>query len=343
MAAVKSVTIQDVADKLGMAKSTVSKALSGATDISEKTRERVLCCAGEMGYQFKAAKAAYSKSIVAFIYGSIHYDRVDQFGYEVILGLQAAAAEHGIGVNITAISDEELNSGSYYSIVSSGSCEGAVFLGFKPHSVFIEHVRSLGIPLVILDNNVDYEFASRVGCDNVGGIRRLVRYLWSKGHDKIGFLGGEKSSIVTQERYRAFADALEELGLSEVPGSVRYGHFSAAGTKKHILEIARTGVTAVVCISDLIACKAVQELAAAGYSVPDDISVTGYDNLPPSEYSHPRITTMYQNRIHIGKTAFFMLRQMNSGISMDSVQLRPELIERESVRLIAERILPEES
>lgn len=340
--AVKNVTIQDIADRLGMAKSTVSKALSGATDISEKTRERVLGCASEMGYQVKTNRASYTKSIVVFIYGSIHYDKVDQFGYEIILGLQAAAAEHGIGVNITAISDAELKSGSYYSIVSGGNCEGAVFLGFKPHPVFIEHVRSMNIPLVILDNNVDYQLAARVGCDNTGGIRQIVRYLWTRGHDRIGFLGGEEDSIVTIERRRAFSDALAELGLEEIPGSVKYGHFSAKGTKKLILEIAQTGVTAVVCISDLLACTAVQKLTKAGYAVPGDISITGYDNLLPSEYSQPRITTMYQNRIHIGKTAFFMLQQMNNGISLNAVQLRPELIERESVKLITMRTLPEE-
>lgn len=340
--AAKNVTIQDIADRLGMAKSTVSKAISGATDISEKTRERVLACAGEMGYQVKAKHVSYTKSIVVFIYGSIHYDKVDQFGYEIILGLQAAAAEHGIGVNITAISNAELKSGNYYSIVSGGNCEGAVFLGFKPHHVFIEHIRSLNIPLVILDNNVDYQLAARVGCDSAEGIRQMVQYLWMRGHDRIGFLGGEEDSIVTQERYQAYSDALKEFGLEEDKNAVRYGHFSAKGTRKRILPIAQTGVTAVVCISDLLACSAVQELEKAGYVVPTDISVTGYDNLPVSGYSQPRITTMYQNRIHIGKTAFVMLQQMNSGISIEAVSLRPELIERESVKLIAKRILPEE-
>ena len=330
--AVKNVTIQDIADRLGMAKSTVSKAISGATDISEKTRERVLACAGEMGYQVKAKHVSYTKSIVVFIYGSIHYDKVDQFGYEIILGLQAAAAEHGIGVNITAISNAELKSGNYYPIVSGGNCEGAVFLGFKPHHLFIEHILSLNIPLFILDNNLDNQLAARDGCDSAEGIRQMVQYLWMRGHDR----------IVTQERYQAYSDALKELGLEENKDAVRYGHFSAKGTRKRILPIAQTGVTAVVCISDLLACSAVQELEKAGYVVPADISVTGYDNLPVSEYSQPRITTMYQNRIHIGKTAFVMLQQMNSGISIEAVSLRPELIERESVKLIAKRILPEE-
>lgn len=98
----------------------------------------------------------------------------------------------------------------------------------------------------------------------------------------------------------------------------------------------------MVCISDLLACTAVKELIRAGYSVPEDISVTGYDNLPPSEYSQPPITTLSQNRIHIGKTTFFMLQQMKNGIRIKSLMLRPELIERESVREICSRELPKE-
>ncbi len=337
----KNVTIQDVANKLGISKSTVSKALSGATDINEKTRERILSCASEMGYHTKTAKAVYSKNIVIFIYG-IHYDKVDQFGYEIILGIQAAAAEHGIGVNVVAISDEELKSGRYYSIMSGRSYEGSVFLGFKPHALFVEHIRELNIPMVVLDNNVECPMVARVGCDSADGIKQVVRYLYAKGHNKIGFLGGESDSIVTIERKDAYSQTLRQLGLEENPNAVKYGYFSGKGTKKRILEIAETGVTAVVCVSDLIACTAVKELIKAGYSVPDDISVTGYDNLPLSEYSQPSITTLYQNRIHIGKTAFFMLQQMNSGIRIQSVMLRPELIERESVKEICIRKLPEE-
>ena len=106
--------------------------------------------------------------------------------------------------------------------MSGGNCEGAVFLGFKPHHVFIEHIRSLNIPLVILDNNVDYQLAARVGCDSAEGIRQMVQYLWMRGHDRIGFLGGEEDSIVTQERYQAYSDALKELGLEEDKDAVRY-------------------------------------------------------------------------------------------------------------------------
>lgn len=212
----KNVTIQDIADRLGMAKSTVSKALSGATDISEKTRERFLAAQSE-GLPGKDRTTAYSRNLIVFIYGSIHYDKVDQFGYEIILGIQAAAAEQGIGVNIVAINDEELKTGSYYSIMSGGNYEGSVFLGFKPHPVFVEHIKSFNIPMVVLDNYVDSPLVARVGCDSTEGIRQAVRYLWSKGHDRIGFLGGEPDSIVTIERKRRTLTPSQSLVWWRIP------------------------------------------------------------------------------------------------------------------------------
>ena len=82
--------------------------------------------------------------------------------------------------------------------------------------MFIEHIRSLNIPLVILDNNVDYQLAARVGCDSAEGIRQMVQYLWMRGHDRIGFLGGEEDSIVTQERYQAYSDALKAVSYTHL-------------------------------------------------------------------------------------------------------------------------------
>ena len=69
--------------------------------------------------------------------------------------------------------------------MSGGNYEGSVFLGFKPHPVFVEHIKSFNIPMVVLDNYVDSPLVARVS-DSAEGIRQAVRYLWSKGHDRIG-------------------------------------------------------------------------------------------------------------------------------------------------------------
>lgn len=327
----KKVTIQDIAQKLNISKSTVSKALSNATDVNEQTRERILSCASELGYYVKVDRTPKQKNVIVFIYG-IFYGNVDQFGYEIILGIQAMASEQNYGVNIVTVTDEELQTGKYYNIMSSGNYEGSFFLGFKPHPLFIEHINKMNLPIVVLDNDFDSPLVARIGCDNHYGICHIVRYLYEKGHRKIGFLGGEADSIVTKERENAYKMTLEELSLEYNENYIRYGHFSGKDTKKHALNLVKSGITAIVCVSDILACTAIQALSTEGYNVPDDISITGYDDLPSARYSHPPLTTMRQNRIHIGKTAFFILSQMKNGIQVMSVALRPELVERASVK-----------
>lgn len=326
----KKVTIQDIANRLGISKSTVSKAISGATDISEATRESIMLTANEMGYRLDPEKMTRQKNAAVLVYG-IHYGSTEQFGYEIIAGIQAAAIENGMGISVIPVTFEQVNSGDYDRLVIDRGFEGIFFLGFTPHSEFIKRTKGKSIPMVVLDNYIDSPLVARVGCDSAGGIRQAVTYLSGKGHTRIGFLGGEADSIVTEERKAAFADTVEKLSLDTDKGLIKYGHFSGKGTKKQVLELAKAGATAIVCISDLLAATAVKELTKAGYRVPEDISITGYDNLPISLYCVPPLTTVEQNRMHIGKTAFYTLTQIKSGIHISSVTLHTTLIERESV------------
>ncbi len=327
----KKVTILDIANKLKLSKSTVSKALSSATDVNEQTRERVLRCASELGYYVKQDRTPKEKNVIIFIYG-IHYGSVDQFGYEIILGIQAAANDANCGVKIAAINDDELRTGKYYSIMAGRSYYGSFFLGFRPHEEFIEHVKKTNLPIVVLDNYFDSPLVARVGCDSMVGIKQIVEHLIKKGHSHIGFLGGERDSVVTKEREEAFRKVLLENDIIPDDNIIKYGHFSGKNMKETVLEIAAKNPTAIVCVSDIIACSAIKILNENSYLVPDDISVTGYDNLPLAQYSHPALTTVSQNRIHIGKTAFSILQLMKNGIRLESVSLRPELVERESVK-----------
>ena len=332
------VTIADIAKKLNLSKSTISKALSKATDVNENTRERVLSCASELGYAVGVDKVSREKSIVIFIYG-ITYGNVDQFGYEILLGIQSAASQLDYGTKVVAINDDELKSGKYYSVMSAGNYEGSFFLGFRPHKTFIEHVKEMNLPIVVLENYFDSPLVARVGCDNFHGIKQVVTYLVEKGHRKIAFLGGEENSIVTQERKKAFCETLLSYGI--VPGEtlIQYAHFSGQNIKKQTLMLASQDPTAIVCVSDIVACSAVRILTSCGYSVPGDISVTGYDDLPAARYCDPPLTTILQNRIHIGKAAFSMLHLMKSGIKIENIFLRPELVIRDSVK----EVIPDQS
>lgn len=324
----KKVTIQNIADKLGISKSAVSKAISGATDISESTRESIIRCAAEMGYVMSPDKAGKNKSAAVLVY-NIHYENHEQFGYDILAGIQTAAVQNSFDINVIPVTREQVNTGNYDSLVISRNYEGIFFLGFRPHIDFIERNKDADIPLIVLDNYIDSPLTARVGCEN--GIHLAVRHLWENGHRKIGFIGGESDSVVTVERKELFRETISDLG-GEVPeGFIKYASFSGDGAKEAIISLAEAGATAVVCVSDVIANIAVRELTKAGYSVPRDISITGYDNMPIAEYCVPPITTVNQNRIHIGKAAFNTMLQIKSGIHISSVLLHTSLVQRDSV------------
>ncbi len=326
----------DIANKLGISKATVSKALSSATDVNEKTRESVLACASELGYYVKIDRMVRDKNIIVFVYG-VQYGNVNQFGYEIILGIQAAANEINWGVKIINISDVELYNGEYYKNLENSVYEGCYFVGFRPHENFLEKINGTDLPLVVLDNDVDYLYAARVGSDNNLGINLIVKHLIDNGHKNIGFLGGEEDSVVTTERENAYKSAMLKNGIDNSCINIRYGHFSGYKIKRQVLALAREKVSAIVCISDKVAIATIDILKEQGFRVPEDISVTGFDNLPESAHSEPPLTTVSQNRLHIGKTAFKVLQLMKSGIKVSEIVLKPELVKRSSVKNLNEK------
>ncbi len=268
-----------------------------------------------MGYNISPERMMCKKNVAVLVFG-IHYGTSNQFGYEIIVGIQTAAIENNVGINIISVTEDQVNTGDYDHLIIDKNYEGIFFLGFRPHIDFIERNRGHNIPMVVLDNYIENPLVARVGCDNADGVTQAVKYLYAKGHRKIDFLGGEADSIVTIERKNVYADNLTALGIPVSESIIKYRHFSGKGIKRMVLDIAKENVTAIVCISDVLASNAIKELTKAGYRVPQDISITGYDNLPISECCVPPLTTIYQNRLHIGKAAFFTLQQIKSGIQI---------------------------
>lgn len=325
----KKVTISDISERLGISKSTVSKALTNATDINEETRERVLSCASEIGYYVKPFKSVKSKNIIVFIYG-VNYDNVDQFGYELTLGLQAAATEAGYGVRVETLNINDIQEGKYYRIMKKGNFVGSFFIGFEPHPTFIRHIEEINVPVVILDNEIQSSLTARIGTDFELGISQIVKYIYSLGHKTIAFLGGEEFSNVTIERQKYYENALQELGIKPEGRLIAYAKYSGEGIETPVLELLSQKPTAIICAGDVIACNTINFLHTKGFTIPGDISITGFDNLHISKYVSPTLTTVAQNRIQIGKCAFSLIMQMKNGASISRLELKPELIIRDS-------------
>ncbi|MDD3429164.1 MAG: LacI family DNA-binding transcriptional regulator [Oscillospiraceae bacterium] len=329
----KKVTIADIAQDMGISKSTVSKALSAATDINEQTRMRILTRASELGYYIKKYKPQSQGDFAVFVEG-IDYTNIDQFGHEVILGFQMMAGEQNYGVKIIADHDETKFAARFCKEMERGDYKGCFFLGFKADSAYTRELKRFGIPAVILDNGVDTAGVARVGYDSVAGIRQAVQHLYSLGHRCISFLGGEQDSTgITAERRAAFEQAMQQFGLPIGKDSVFYSGYYDTYNPNVVEKIVKTNTTGIVCASDFIAIRTVEKLKQMNLCVPKDISVVGFDDIPAARYCTPAITTVAQNKLQLGKIACHALLLLEQGAPLGDIVLKPEFCLRESTAI----------
>lgn len=322
-------TIKDIAQKLGVAVSTVSKGLNGASDISEDMRQLVLDTAVEMGYASKKMQSLGKRKVCVLI-ENMEYENIDQFGYEIIVGFKLSAARRHCGVAVIPCNLNLQMREKFDSFMLKYGYSGAFLLGFTLHDDYIRQLSKTTVPTVLLDNYIPNKHVGYVGTDGFNGIDLAVRHLADCGHKKIALLNGSKNSQVTQERQLAFLQSMERAALPVEENLVANGYYVPECARDHVGDFLQHGATAIVCASDLIASGVIAELRRLGRRVPQDVSVVGFDDLPIAQHLSPTLTTVRQDRVAIGKSAFMMLEELIGGVSISKLLLKPELIVRDS-------------
>lgn len=325
----QKVTITDIAGELGISKSTVSKALSDATDISDEMRRQVLACASRLGYQARAHRYAQNRTIALFLEDT-EYEEVSQFCHEVILGFQSEAGSARTGVNIITLAQADAFGNKYAVTMSKTDYAGSFFIGFRPRSGLAYQFKEIGKPAVLLDNAYDSPLTARIGSDSAAGMVSAVKHLAELGHRRVAYLGGEESSYVTQERKNGYLDALKKSGLPQMDQLIAFAYFYDDFELSLLQGLLNAGATAIICASDIIALNTVKKLQALGLQVPQDVSVVGYDGIPLTRYSNPPLTTVSQNGVEVGRQAFRLLQALLRGERISQLMLRPQLVVRDS-------------
>lgn len=323
-------TIKDIANKLGVSVSTVSKGLNSAHDISDETRQLVLDTAIEMGYATKKMRNQEDKKVCVFI-ENMDYENMDEFGYDIITGFKKAAVRKNWDVTVIPVSlnlQTEENYDSY--MLKHGFC-GAFLIGFTLHEDWLKQLDKTTVPTVLLDNHIiGQPKVGYVGTDSFEGIHFAVSHLAKLGHQKIAFLNGTKNSMVSEERQQAFVQSMLSNGLTPDDNLIEYGYYVPDCAKYHVPNFLANGATAIMCASDLIATGVIAELNRRGLRVPEDISVIGFDDLPIASRLTPALTTIRQNRSDLGKSAASLLDNLLTDVAVSKVLLRAEFIERDS-------------
>ena len=274
------VTIKMIAKECGFSIATVSKALNGAPDISAETKETIRKVASQMGYTPNSA-ARMLKTSRSYNFGVLFEDQANKglthsFFSHILNSFKHRAEE--LGYDISFISDhmggQEI---SYVDHARYRNCDGVVIASVDYTEHAVVDLANSGIPVVTID--CVFENCGSVLSDNVGGMTELVKYAYSMGHRKIAFAYGEDTPV-TRRRISGFCRACKELGLSLpdeylVQSMYLDPESSAAATRK-LME---------------------------GLSVPDDVSIVGYDGIDFCQMLRPKLTTMRQDAERMGELA----------------------------------------
>lgn len=340
----KFATIKDVAKKAGVSVSTVSRALNNYSDISESTRETILRVAEDLGYKPNVIARSLSSNR-HFRLGMLVEDYesaglLNPLTFEIIMGFKNAAARQDYEVILLSTTSDMQKSQDLSRLYADKQIDGAFIMGLKMTDEYYKQLSSIKFPCVLQDINIQNPMACCVGVDNVKGAFLAVDHLIKYGHRKIGFINGHKDAFVSYERLDGYYLALSRNGIQIDRNLIINGDFSDKIAEASVGELIEKNedMTAVFCSSDLMAMGAINGLNNLGFSVPDDISVVGFDDVYMAEYMTPKLTTIHQNRGKIGETAANILINMVAGQAMGRVLIEPELVIRESTKNILPQI-----
>lgn len=300
------VSIKDISIRCGVSVATVSKALNNHSDISETTKKNILQVAREMGY-YPNSFARALKTNRTYNIGVLFVDEAqsglthDYFAH-VLDSFKVEAESHGY--DITFINKHMGHRKmSYFEHSKYRGVDGVVIacIDFSDPDV-LELIQS-NIPVVTIDHIFNNRTA--IVSDNVKGMRDLITYIYDMGHRKIAYIHGADSSV-TQNRVGSFYKTLNELNVSIPDEYVREGIYHDADTTYHLtkeLLALRNRPTCIILPDDFSCIGGINAIKEAGLSIPDDISIAGYDGVLLSQVLNPKLTTLKQDTKALGKYA----------------------------------------
>ena len=328
MAENKRPTIVDVAKAAGVSISTTSNALSGVRRVRPETRRRVLKVADQLGYEPNLiARSLVGKR--SSLVGILMPDITDNFLTTFVRDVERAVATQGLGLMIGDSGNDSKREERYLRAFHDRRMEGLLIIPTATTDLGQVTAIAKEIPTVLVDREISGWTGDFVSCDHRVGAEMLVDHLVSLGHTRIAQLAGDRDLSSARARYAATRVRLSGHGLVGVAEG--FSRFTTEDAKEQAAEILRGAAdfTALIAGDDLLALAVVGGAHRAGISVPGDLSVAGFDDIPFAELAWPALTTIRQPVERIAAEATRLLLESAAGPGRH-VLLQPELIVRDS-------------
>ena len=313
------ISLKQLARELGLSESTVSKALNGRRDVSAEVRERVRELADALGYTPDPAARGLATgkrgAIGVYLLNRFGRPAGEYFGFNFLGGLMKEAQMRGNDLMVFQESDEAARDG-YLHYARKRGVDGVVFVGMWPNDPLCAGLSDDVFPWVSIDTPIPGAARGFVSTDNRRGIRDMLEEICARGCRRIGYIGIHGGGYVGTERRAAFEDFCVERGLIDktlmidTALNMRAGYNAAMellGGGKTGAVSGRERLEAIVCASDLQALGCLRAARDLGLSVPDDLGVAGFDDIPAASLSSPALTTAAQHADAIGRQAIASL------------------------------------
>ncbi len=332
-----AVTIKDIAKRAGVSYSTVSRALNDVGAGKSESKQRIVDLAREMGYvpNQAAISLKFSRSHTIGLYFSTISKMTSPFVlHDVLTGIyNIVGSKYNVAVKGIDMYEKGTLNPTWF--------DGIIVLSQRSEdSAFIEEVIEKNIPMVAICRIVYYDVPNVV-TDEIKAMEIAMDYLLDHGHRKIAVIEGLQGVDSTRHRHRGWRNSMINHGLDPDMLHVETGDYRYASgyrAAKRILS-QEEKPTAILCFNDEMAFAARAAIYEAGLSVPDDISLIGFDNWDMSGYGTMRLTTVERNMGDLAREGTrVLLRRLEDGIIDNSrIFLDNKLVVRESVKDIRER------
>lgn len=312
----KYVTLRHVADHAGVSASTASLVLNGKGDISLATREKVQSAVSELNYSSRSQKTKFdTPPTIRFLKVSKHGQTVNtdhnHFITDYIDGMSREAMRRDYALEVVTYDSKDIE--GLLTASQARDLSGVIILGTELSERDIIKLANCGQHVVFIDTCYPFLNANFVDMDNDQTVFTVVSYIKSANFSRIGFVGSHSEVTNLHLRGKAFQRACEKLSIdvkahdSFTVEATRDGSYEQA---KNYLANLKSFADAYFCVNDIVALGLVRALKDLGKSVPQDVSVIGFDNLPMSSLLSPSLTTIDVPKQQIGATAIRLLDDM---------------------------------
>lgn len=357
----KRITMQQIADHLNVSKFVVSRALSGKDGVSDETRERVIKAATQMGYLYQRSlrvarqtnhgardnqsKGSQSKTTVLVMVPNhpFHQD-YDFYWGEILNGISNKLEEKNLGMMVVTNHNIEY----FWQIINPAKLHGIIGVGHITTQLLLE-LKSFNVPFVLVDHEDPLVPSDTVFTDNIECMKRMTNYMIGLGHERFQFIGAIHKASSFLGRWLGFRARLEENNtvLEQNPDLLDIEAISGEELTIEIKQILETMIddpkfpTAFICANDAIAMSTIIALHRLGKKVPEDCSVTGFDNIDDSVTFEPSLTTVHVAKHVLGERAVDTLLWRLSHLDnpFEKLLIHGDLIIRKSVSEIKERVV----